>query len=110
MTVTALPIVQSKYIEAANTVQFTAIALTVIDAATVVNTSAASVSISISIVESGGVLSGGSLSIDSRTLQAGETYQCPELVGQVLAVGDYVSAVASAATSANIRISGREIT
>ena len=44
------------------------------------------------------------------TLAAGETYTFPEVVGQILNAGDFVSTLAAAASSVVIRISGREIT
>jgi hypothetical protein len=53
---------------------------------------------------------GNAYYIAKRTLAAYETYTWPEVVGQILAAGDYVSAIASNATGVNFRMSGREIT
>ena len=39
-----------------------------------------------------------------------ETYTFPEIVGQVLANGGFISTIASAANALTIRASGREIT
>jgi hypothetical protein len=39
----------------------------------------------------------------------GETYLCPELVGQALEPGGFISTIASAATALTLRVSGREI-
>jgi len=48
--------------------------------------------------------------IDDRTVVPGETYLCPELVGQALESGGFISTIASAATALTLRVSGREIT
>jgi hypothetical protein len=46
----------------------------------------------------------------TKTLQPAEVYTFPELVGQVLGVGDFISTIAGTATSINMRVSGREVT
>lgn len=69
----------------------------------------AGVSLSVNIVPSGGSASAANL-LAVKTFAAGEAYTFPELVGQVLAAGDFISLVASAATTVVYRISGREIT
>jgi hypothetical protein len=50
------------------------------------------------------------LIVKTKTLQPAETYTFPEIVGQILSPGAFISTIASAATSINIRASGREIT
>lgn len=45
----------------------------------------------------------------NKTLQVNETYTFPEMVGQVIAPNGTINAVAGAATSINIRVSGRTI-
>jgi hypothetical protein len=49
------------------------------------------------------------LIVKTRTLQPGETYTFPEIVGHILPSGGYVSTLASAAAAVNLRASGREI-
>jgi hypothetical protein len=46
----------------------------------------------------------------TKTLQASEVYTFPELVGQVLGSGDFISTIAGTASAINIRVSGREVT
>jgi hypothetical protein len=46
----------------------------------------------------------------TKTLQASEVYTFPELVGQVLGIGDFISTIAGTATAINMRVSGREVT
>ena len=45
----------------------------------------------------------------TKTLQPAEVYTFPELVGQVLNPGDFISTLAGTATSINMRVSGREV-
>jgi hypothetical protein len=48
--------------------------------------------------------------LSAKNIVPGETYLCPELVGQILEPGGFISTIAGAATSLTIRASGREIT
>ena len=66
--------------------------------------------ISANLVTSGGAASAANLIIDTRAIAPDETYTCPELVGQSLESGGFISTIAGAATSLTIRASGREIT
>jgi hypothetical protein len=45
----------------------------------------------------------------SKALQAGEVYTFPEMVGQILSSGTFISTIANTADAVNIRVSGREI-
>jgi hypothetical protein len=111
MAVTAKPLIGSKQMEAAQTTQYTATNCTaIIDKATVTNTSAGNLTFSVNLVSSGGSAGASNLIIDSRTIAPNECYTCPELVGQVLTNGGFISTIASAATSLTLRVSGREIT
>jgi len=47
--------------------------------------------------------------VKTKTLQAGETYTFPELVGHVLKPSGFISTLASASSAVNMRASGREI-
>ena len=82
----------------------------IIDKATVTNTDTVARTFSANLVTSGGSAGNANLVIDARAVQPGETYTCPELVGQVLNSGDFLSTIASAATALTLRVSGREIT
>jgi P pilus assembly chaperone PapD len=111
MTVTVKTLVSAKQVENAQTTQYTAVnCKTIIDKFTVTNTSAGNVTISVNLVASGGSAGATNLIVDSRSIAPDETYTFPELVGQVLEPGSFISTIASAATSLTIRVSGREIT
>jgi hypothetical protein len=111
MAVTVKNIIPAKQAENAQTTQYTATGCrTIIDKFTITNTSAANVAFSVNLVASGGSAGASNLVLDEKNIVPGETYLCPELVGQVLEPGGFISTLAGAATSLTIRASGREIT
>jgi hypothetical protein len=111
MAVTVKNIIPAKQAENTQTTQYTATGCrTYIDKFTVTNTSAANVAFSVNLVVSGGSAGVSNLVLDEKNIVPGETYLCPELVGQVLEPGGFISTLAGAATSLTIRASGREIT
>ncbi len=110
MAITSKNIIPAKQAEATQTTQYTALNVRcVIDKFTITNTTGNNVTISVNIVPSGGSAGNDNLVLDSRTIVENETYVCPELVGQVMESGSFISTLAGAATSLTIRASGREI-
>ena len=104
-------IVPPKIVENTQTTQYTATNVTTeIGAIYVTNYSAGAVTISINLVTSGDTAGNQNLAIKTKSIAAGATYTFPELWGQYLMNGDFISTIASAATSLNIRISAREFT
>lgn len=61
------------------------------------------------LVTNGGSAGNDNLIVKTKTLQPSETYTFPELVGQALASGGFISTIAGTASAINIRSSGREI-
>ena len=111
MTVTAKVLIPAKIAESSQTTQYTATNVTtIIDKFTATNYSAGAVTISVNIVTSGGSAGNDNLITKTKSLQPAEVYTFPEIVGQILAPGGFISTIASAATSVNIRASGREVT
>ena len=111
MAVTIKVLIPAKQAENAQTTQYTAVnAKAIIDKFTVTNTSAGNVTISVNLVTSSGSAGAANLILDARSIAPDETYTCPELVGQALESGSFISTIASSATSLTIRASGREIT
>lgn len=111
MTVTAKVLIPAKIAESSQTTQYTATNVTaIIDKFTATNYSAGAVTISVNIVTSGDTVGNQNLVTKTKSLQPGETYTFPEIVGQILAPSGFISTIASAATSVNIRASGREVT
>jgi hypothetical protein len=111
MTVTVKVLIPAKQAENSQTTQYTAVnCKAIIDKATVTNTSGGNVTISVNLVTGGGSVGAGNLIVDTRSIAPDECYTFPELVGQALESGGFISTIASAATSLTIRASGREIT
>jgi hypothetical protein len=111
MTVTVRVLVPPLQLQAIQTTQYTATNVrAIIDKATVTNTDTVARTFSVNIVTSGGVAGNANLVIDTRSVQPDETYLCPELVGQAIEAGGFISTIASAATALTFRVSGREIT
>jgi len=110
MTVTAKNLVPAKTVEATQTTQYTANNVTtIIDKFTATNYSGASATISVNLVTPTGTASNDNLIVKQRTLAVSETYIFPELVGQILPSGGFISTIAGTASAINIRVSGREI-
>ncbi|MCY1405347.1 hypothetical protein D9M71_205860 [compost metagenome] len=111
MTVTSKVLVPSKQAENAQTTQYTAVnCKAIIDSASITNTSAANVTFGVNLVTAAGAAGASNLMVPNRQIAPKETYKLPELIGQVLESGDFISTIAGAATSLTLRISGREIT
>lgn len=111
MTVTVKVLVPGKTVENSQTTQYTATNVTtIIDKFTATNYSAVAATISVNLVTSSGASGNQNLITKTKTLQPSEVYTFPELVGQVLGPGDFISTLAGTASSINMRVSGREVT
>ena len=111
MAITYKALVNSKEMEAANTIQYTAPAESraIIDKMTATNTSGLAAVVSVWLVPTGIALGNSNLIVDAKSIDVGETYSFPEMPGQTLeALGIlYTGGTASALT---IRVNGRVIT
>lgn len=111
MTVTVTTLIEAKNAESSQTTQYTSTGVTtIIDKFTATNYDTVARTLSVNLVASGASTSDSNLIVKTKTLQGGETYTFPEIVGQVLNSGDFISTIASAATAVNIRASGRIVT
>jgi hypothetical protein len=111
MTVTVKVLVPAKIVESTQTTQYTANGVTtIIDKFTATNYSATAATISVNLVTTSGSAGNANLITKTKTLQPSEVYTFPELVGQVLNAGDFISTIAGTATAINMRVSGREVT
>jgi|SRR6187551_664423 len=111
MTFTVINIIPRKQAENAQTTQYTAVnCKTRIDKFTVTNTSAGNVNFSVNLVAASGAAGDSNLVLKTKAIAPGQTYRCPELVGQSLEAGGFISTLASAATSLTISATGQEIT
>lgn len=111
MSVSVKVLIPAKIAENAQTTQYTASSVVaIIDKFTATNYSASTATLSINLVTSADTAGNQNLIVKTKSLQAGETYTFPEIVGHALASSGFISTVASAASSINIRCSGREVT
>ena len=110
MTVTVKVLIPAKIAEATQTTQYTANGVTtIIDKFTATNYSASAATLSVNLVTVSFSAGDSNLITKTKTLQPAEVYTFPELVGQVLSPGAFISTLAGTATSINIRASGREV-
>jgi hypothetical protein len=111
MAVTVKVLIPAKIAEATQTTQYTATNVTtIIDKFTATNYSASAATISVNLVTAADTAGNQNLIVKTKTLQAGETYTFPELVGSALAPSGFISTIAGTASAINIRANGREVT
>jgi hypothetical protein len=111
MAVTVTVLIPAKTAENAQTTQYTSTGVTtIIDKFTATNYSAAAATLSINLVTAAGSAGNDNLIVKTKTLQAGETYTFPEIVGQILAPSGFISTIAGTASAINMRASGRQVT
>lgn len=110
MAVIQTVLIPAKIAENSQTTQYpSANVTTIIDKFTATNYTATAATLSVNLVTSGGAVSNDNLIVKAKTLQPSETYTFPELVGQTLLPGDFISTLAGTASAINIRASGRTI-
>jgi hypothetical protein len=110
MTVTAKNLVPAKTVEDTQTTQYIANGVTtIIDKFTATNYSGSAATISVNLITSTGTASNDNLIVKAKSLAASETYIFPEIVGQILPSGGFISTIAGTASAINMRVSGREI-
>jgi hypothetical protein len=111
MTITVKVLIPAKLAENTQTTQYTATGVTtIIDKFTATNINATAATISVNLVTSADTAGNQNLITKTKTLQPNEVYTFPELVGQVLMAGGFISTIAGTASAINIRASGREVT
>ncbi len=110
MAVNVRVLIPAKIAENTQTTQYTASGVTtIIDKFTATNYSASVATISVNLVTALDAAGNQNLIVKTKSLQPSETYTFPEIVGAALAPGGFISTLASAASSINIRSSGREV-
>jgi hypothetical protein len=110
MAVNVRVLIPAKIAENTQTTQYVANGVTtIIDKFTATNYSASVATISVKLVTALDGAGNQNLIVKTKSLQPSETYTFPEIVGAALAPGGFISTLASAASSINIRSSGREV-
>lgn len=98
----------SQQLATSETTQYTCAASTAVKLAnaTLTNTSGSGVTVSISVVKSGGTAGNANRVLSSYTVAAGDSLVIPEVSGHVLGPGDFISAIAGTATAVAFVLSG----
>jgi len=112
MSVTAKPLINTKFAQSSANDEYTApgSTRTIIDKMTVTNTDASSRTVSVYIVPSGNTPSDDFLIYSALSVAAGATVELEAMKNHILATGDKINVFASVASKVVIRASGREIT
>lgn len=111
MAFTIKNIIPRKQAENSQTTQYTATNCRCsITKFTATNTSAANATLSVNLVILGGTAGDDNLVLKLVSIPPSGTYTCPEVVGQVLESGGFISTIAGTATAITISASGTEIT
>ena len=111
MAVSPKKLIASQQLTGSNATYYTATnCYAIIDACTLVNTTAGAITVTLDIVDTSGSAGATERIISARSIAAGESYRCPEMVGHILNPGDTIQGLASSAASITIRCSGREVT
>jgi len=76
---------------------------------TVTNDTTTAVTISFNKVPSGGAVGADNLVLNLKAIGSRETYECPEVVGQVMDAGDVMSAIASVVDQLSVALDVVEI-
>lgn len=112
MAVNPRTLFNAKQAENSETTQYTSApsVRTIVDKFTATNTTGTAATLTIRLVPSGGSAGASNTVLSAKSLAAGETYNCPEVVGHVLEAGDFISTLAGTAAAITIRASGRQVT
>lgn len=111
MTVNVAVLIAAKTAENSQTTQYTSTGITtIIDKFTATNYTSTPATLSVNLVTAADTAGNQNLITKTKTLQAGEVYTFPEIVGYALGPGDFISTLAGTASAINIRASGRKVT
>lgn len=84
--------------------------ITTISACTLTNTTAGAVTATVHLVPSGGSATASNMILSARVIAAGESYNVGSAIGQSMAAGGLLQALAGSATSITLVASGYEST
>ena len=110
MTIVIQNIIPRKQAEAVTTTQYASSGKTIIDKFTATNTSGATATLTVYLPPSGGSASNANCVLFAKPINAGDTYICPEVIGQVLEASGFIATLADTASAITISASGRIIT
>lgn len=111
MTVVAQCLFETAAVPAAATTLVTGgnASRTYLDKITVTNTTGAAITVTVNIVPSGGSVGASNVLESVYSIAANTSYSFPNIVGQILNAGDFLS-ITPSAIGCNARVSGRVMT
>jgi hypothetical protein len=110
MGITPKALVTPQQIANATTTYYTSTGLrTRIDKLTVTNPTAGAATVTIYLVPSGGSAGDSTTISKTKSVASLETWNCPDVVGHILEAGGTLQAVASAATTLTLAVSGAQL-
>lgn len=110
MTTRSIPLFVAKYAANLETTEYTCPSgtRTIIDKLTGYNGTGSAASLTVKLVPNGGAAAATNV-IAVKSIQPGDTYTFPEIVGHALEPGGIISVLCGTASAVVIRSSGREI-
>ena len=110
MSVSPRALVTSAQLAAAETTQYTSDSgtYTILDKITAYNGNASAVTVTVKLVPNGGT-AGAAHVMAVKSIAAGDSYTFPEVIGQVLEPGGFLSTTASVGSVVVFRVSGRKV-
>jgi hypothetical protein len=107
MTINVVQLIAPQQLTNATATYYTSTnVVTRIDKFTVTNPTGGAVTCTLYLVPSAGSANDGTTITSAKSIQAGETWNCPDMVGQILKAGGTIQAKASANTSLTISAGG----
>lgn len=112
MTVNISTLLEATQVANAQTTQYTVPPSTkvIIDKFTATNNTGATATLTVNLVPNAGAAAAANIVLAAKAIAANECYTCPELVGQILATGDFISTLSGTNNAITIRVSGRLVT
>jgi len=111
MATTIKNIIPAAYAANSQTTQYTSTnCRTQITKFTVTNVTSSAATFAVNLVASGGSASSANKVLQTKTIAPSETYNCPEIVGQVLESGDFISTIAGTGSALVIDAAGIQYT
>lgn len=98
----------AQYVAATETTQYTCAANSAVRvaSATLCNTHTAAITVSVSVVPTGGTAAGSNRILSSYSVAAGDSIRLDELTGALLGPGDFISGIASTASKVAFVVTG----
>jgi len=111
MTVTVKTLVAGSQLTGSAATYYTAPANTkaIIHNMTLTNTTGGAITATVHVIDTGATETVSNMCISARSIAAGETYKCPEVIGKTMSATGTIRALAGSATSITIQAHGVEV-